>query len=211
MHIPLQNYLLVPLFVGFAGSLSFNPINLCVVDTTVRHNVKAGLLFALAATIVEGVHAWIAVYFGDLYPLFMKRYPWVSLIAMVFFVAVGISFLRRSASRQTEVINPGNGGHFLQGLIIGLMNPQGIPYWILVLSYLQSAGFFEIHQQVSQTGLILFLSGVMTGKFGALLLFGLLSDTINRRTAFLQQWTDKITGGVLIALGLLQALPYFFA
>jgi len=209
MHIPPQNYLLVPLFVGFAGSLSFNPINLCVVDTTVRYHLRAGLLFALAATLVEGVHAWIAVYFGDYYPLFMKQYPWVSLIAMIFFVAVGISFLRRSAGQQTIVSNPGDGRHFLQGLAIGIMNPQGIPYWILVLSYLQSAGFFEIHQNVSQSGLTLFLTGVMAGKFAALLLFGMLSNTINRRTAFLQQWTDKITGGVLIALGLLQAVPYF--
>ena len=59
--------------------------------------------------------------------------------------------------------------------------------------------------------LALLLIGVVLGKFAALSLFGLLSNVINRRTAFLQQWTDKITGGILIALGLLQSFQFFLS
>ncbi len=209
MVIPLMNYLFVPLTVGFAGSLSFSPINLCVVDTTVRHQLRAGIWFAAAASLVEGGHAFLALYFGAYYPLFMARYPWIHLVVLVFFVILGISFIRRSVATETPQLQHGTGRHFLQGLIIALMNPQGIPYWIIVLAYLHSAEIFAIDSGVSSTGLLLFLSGVMIGKFAALSLFGLLSNVINRRTAFLQQWTDKITGGILIALGILQAFQFF--
>jgi threonine/homoserine/homoserine lactone efflux protein len=211
MTVPTLNYLLVPLTIGFAGSLSFGPINLCVVDTTVRHNLRAGIWFAAAAALVECLQAYLAVYFGEFYPVFMKRYPWIHLVILVFFVSVGIAFLRRSAATATSRVQPGTGRHFFQGLAIALMNPQGVPFWILILAYLHSAQIFEINGDVSRQGLILFLCGVVIGKFSALSLFGLLSNVINRRTAFLQQWTDKITGGILIALGILQAFQYFIA
>lgn len=209
MTIPPENYLLIPLSIGFAGSLSFSPINLCVVDTTVRHNLRAGLWFSAAATLIEGIHAYIALYFGELYPVFLKQYPWIHLVILVFFVTLGISFLRRSHTTTDTAAGKGHGKHFLQGFFIALMNPQGIPYWILVLAYLQSAQWFEIDASVPATGLALFLTGVMAGKFGALALFGMLSNVINSRTVLLQQWTDKITGGILIALGILQAFQYF--
>ncbi len=209
MTVAPENYLLVPLSIGFAGSLSFGPINLCVVDTTVRHNLRAGMWFAAAAALIEAVQASLAIYFGEYYPLFMKRYPWIHLVVLVFFVGVGISFLRRSVATGPPPANTGSGKHFLQGLAIASMNPQGIPFWIFVLAYLHSAQMFEIDSSVSRQGLILFLSGVVLGKFAALSLFSMLSNVINRRTAFLQQWTDKITGGILIALGILQAFQYF--
>jgi threonine/homoserine/homoserine lactone efflux protein len=209
MTIPPENYLLVPLSIGFAGSLSFSPINLCVVDTTVRHNLRAGLWFSAAATLIEGLHAYIAIYFGEMYPEFLRQYPWIHLVILVFFVVLGISFLLRNPAPPEASSGKGQGKHFLQGFFIALMNPQGIPYWILVLAYLQSAQWFEIDSNVQQSGLMLFLTGVMLGKFGALALFGMLSNVINSRTALLQQWTDKITGGILIALGVLQAFQYF--
>jgi len=209
MTIPPENYLLVPLSIGFAGSLSFSPINLCVVDTTVRHNLRAGLWFSAAATLIEGLHAYIAIYFGEMYPEFLRQYPWIHLVILVFFVVLGISFLLRNPAPPEASSNKGQGKHFLQGFFIALMNPQGIPYWILVLAYLQSAQWFEIDSNVQQSGLMLFLTGVMLGKFGALALFGMLSNVINSKTALLQQWTDKITGGILIVLGVLQAFQYF--
>jgi len=209
MTIPPENYLLVPLSIGFAGSLSFSPINLCVVDTTVRNNLRAGLWFSAAATLIEGLHAYIAIYFGEMYPEFLRKYPWIHLVILIFFVTLGISFLRRSRATPEPAVRERHGKHFFQGFFIALLNPQGIPYWILILAYLQSAKWFEIDSNVSNFGLLLFLSGVMLGKFGALALFGMLSNVINRQTALLQQWTDKITGGILIALGLLQAFQYF--
>lgn len=209
MAVPLLNYLFVPLTVGFAGSLSFGPINLCVVDTTIRHHLRAGILFAAAASIVEGGQACLALYFGEYYPAFMARYPWIHLVVLVFFVALGISFMRRSVATIAPEARPGAGRHFLHGFVIALMNPQGVPFWIIVLTWLHSADVFAIDSGVSRAGLWLFLSGVVVGKFSALALFGLLSNVINRRTAFLQQWTDKITGGILIALGVLQAFQFF--
>ncbi len=209
MTIPPENYLLIPLTIGFAGSLTFGPINLCVVDTTVRYNLRAGLWFAAAASLVESGQAYLALFFGEYYPIFLKRHPWIHLVVLVFFVALGISFLRRSSSLGGHEARAGTGKHFLQGLLIALMNPQGIPFWIFVLAYLSSARIFEINGDASRMGLALFLCGVMAGKLAALTLFSLLSNVINRRTAFLQQWTDKITGGILIALGILQAFQFF--
>lgn len=212
MAIPTENYLLIPLSIGFAGSLSFGPVNLCVVDTTVRHNLQAGLWFAIAAALVEGAQSFLALAFGQYYPVFLRQYPWVHLVVLAFFVVLGVAFLRRSKSSGSQGSAQTRGGrHFAQGLVIATMNPQGIPFWILVLTYLQSVQWFEISAKTHRLGIGLFLVGVVVGKFGALSLFSLLSNTINRRTAFLQQWTDKITGGVLIALGLLQGLQYFLS
>ncbi len=210
MAIPMENYLLIPLSIGFAGSLTFGPVNLCVVDTTVRYNLRAGLWFATAAALIEGAQSFLALAFGEYYPVFLRRYPWVHLVVLAFFVALGIAFLRRSKSSGSQESAQTRGGrHFAQGLVIAAMNPQGIPFWILVLAYLQSVQWFEISAQTHRLGIGLFLAGVVAGKFGALSLFSLLSNAINRRTAFLQQWTDKITGGVLIALGVLQGFQYF--
>ncbi len=210
MAIPMENYLLIPLSIGFAGSLTFGPVNLCVVDTTVRHNLQAGLWFAIAAALVEGAQSFLALAFGEYYPVFLRQHPWIHLVVLAFFVVLGVVFLQRSKSSDSqEPAQPRGGRYFTQGLVIAAMNPQGIPFWILVLTYLQSVQWFEINAQTPLWGISLFLVGVVVGKFGALSLFSLLSNTINRRTAFLQQWTDKITGGVLIALGILQGFQYF--
>ena len=99
MTIPPENYLLVPLSVGFAGSLSFGPINLCVVDTTVRHNLRAGIWFASAAALVESLQASIALYFGEFYPLFLRKYPWVHLVILVFFCGIGYRFSQAEFGR----------------------------------------------------------------------------------------------------------------
>ena len=200
-------YFLFGLMGSFLGGIAFGPINLSVVDLTLKRNMRSALRFSVAAALAEIIHAVVAVMFGKLISRKIEELPELKLTVIAFFVIIGLYFIFKSDKPKTEVSIEKNSSNFLNGFIVAILNPQAIPYWIFVLAYLKST---NVLFYLNSLHLTLFLIGVSIGKFIILGLYGYLSENISRHFANLNDYVGKTIGGLLLFVGIIQAIKYFF-
>lgn len=200
-------YFLFGLIGSFLGGVAFGPINLSVVDLTLKRNIRSALRFSAAAALAEITHAVIAVMFGKLISRKIEELPELKLTVIAFFIVLGLFFIFKNDKPKTEISPDKNSSNFINGFIVAILNPQAIPYWIFVLAYLKST---NVLFYLNSLHLTLFLVGVSIGKFIILGLYGYLSEYISRHIANLNEYVSKTIGGLLLAVGLVQAIKYFF-
>ncbi len=201
--------MLVQFIYGLCGSLlggvAFGPINLSVVELTVKKSLKAASRFCAAAALVEIGQAFIAILFGKLIEKKIEEFPELKILVIVFFILLGLYFIIKKDKPKSE-LQEGNRTSFINGLIVAILNPQAIPYWIFVLAYLKSADVLALYS----TNLLLFLAGVAIGKYIILTIYSYLSFYISRHVTNLNNYVSKAIGGILVAAGIVQAIRYFF-
>ncbi len=195
---------------GFLGSLLggvvFGPINLSVVDLTLKKGIRSALRFSASAALVEIFLATIAILFGKLISRKIEEFPEFKLIVIAFFLILGVYFILKKDIPKSEIKADSKTSNFFNGFIVAFLNPQTIPYWIFVLAYLKSANVLYLHTW----NLFLFLIGLFFGKFIMLGLYGYMSKNINKHFNNLNDYVSKAIGGFLIIVGLIQAINYFF-
>lgn len=191
---------------SFLGGVAFGPINLSVVDVTLNKNLKAAIKFSAAAALVEIFMASIAIAFGKLISRRIEEFPELKLLVIGFFVVLGLIFILKKNKPTADNIPKQNRSSILQGFIVAFLNPQTIPFWIFILAYLKSSNLLYLQSW----HLYIFLAGASLGKFTILCLYGYLSDYINRHLNNLSDYVSKGIGGLLLLIGLAQAVKYFF-
>jgi threonine/homoserine/homoserine lactone efflux protein len=199
-------HFLFGLLGSFLGGVAFGPINLSVVELTLRKDMRSATRFIVAAAIVEIFQAYIAILFGKLIARSIEEIPEFKLLVIAFFFFLGFFFMLKKNKPEAEVKNSKGGSTFVNGLIVAILNPQTIPYWVFVLAYLKSSD--SIH--LESWNFVLFLIGVSGGKFIILSLYSYLSDYIKKRISNLDVYVSKGIGGLLLTIGLIQAINYFF-
>lgn len=192
---------------SFLGTLPFGPINLSVVSRTVKNSLKAGLWFAFAAALIEIAQSFIALHCSALINHYLDSLPWIKWVTAGFFILLGLVFmLRREKVASEENPNKRKDNNFLAGIIISVINFQAIPFWIFILTYLDMSHHVRIDTSLSLGGIALFLLGVSSGKFAALALFGLASQSVKNRVHQLKFWMNKVIGFILLLIGIFQFL-----
>ena len=191
---------------SFVGGVAFGPINLSVVDLSLKKNINSALTFSAAAAVVEIFQAAIAVTFGKLISRKIDEFPELQLLVIAFFVMLGLFFLYKRDNPRKESKTEKNSSTIANGFIVAFLNPQAIPYWIFVLAYLKSIDVLYLNSW----HLFLFLSGASIGKFIILGLYSYLSEIIQRHFENLNEYVSKVIGGLLLGIGLAQAVRYFF-
>lgn len=184
----------------FVGTLPFGPINMSVVNITIKRAFSAALVFALGASLVEIAEASVAIFFGKLIDAFLADHTWFQVLVAMVFIGVGLVYLFKKSSAPTSKENRKGFHPFLQGVIIAMLNPQAIPFWLVTLAFLTTSFDFQLSGNV----LFVFLAGVFVGKFLGLWLFALLSKTIKRKIQDGSQVVNRVFGWVLIGIGSLQ-------
>ncbi|MBX2872812.1 MAG: LysE family transporter [Saprospiraceae bacterium] len=191
---------------SFLGTLPFGPINLSVVSRTVKDSLRAGLWFAFAAALIEIAQSFIALHCSALINQYLDSSPWIKWVTAGLFILLGLVFMLRREKAQEEDSSNRKDNNFLAGIIISVINFQAIPFWIFILTYLDMSHHVRIDTSLSLGGIALFLIGVSTGKFAALSLFGLASQSVKNRVHQLKFWMNKIIGFILLLIGIFQFL-----
>lgn len=194
-------------FLGsFLGGVAFGPINLSVVEVTLKKSVRYAIRFCAGAALVEIIQAAIAILFGKMISRKIEEFPELKLLVIVFFVILGIYFIFKKDVPEAEIKTHSKKSSFFNGFIVAIFNPQTIPYWIFVLAYLKSAQVLYLKSWY----LLLFLVGVSIGKFIILSLYSYLSEYIKKHTPNLNDYVSKAIGCILLGAGFVQAAKYFF-
>ncbi len=202
----------IALGVSFGSAIPFGPINLSVIDTTIRNNLKCGVLFSLAAALVEIVQAMIALFCSAWIADFFSKSPAIKVGAFILFIALGFFFLFKKDIKKKEDTPKGKSqiANFFKGALIALANPQTLPFWIFVLTYLETVQMIPINASQPWSIIIAFAIGVSVGKFLGLFLFSLLSHRISKKSNKITNVTNKVIGYFLIFIGVIQGIQAFF-
>ena len=114
-------------------------INLTVVQITLNKSFKQAMYFSLAAASIEFFQAFLAVKFAG----YIQTHPVLDLIMQIMvvpvFLGLGISYVLKKTNKppkekkkkKQRKINTESS--FVKGILIGLLNPLAIPFWVIVL------------------------------------------------------------------------------
>lgn len=179
------------------GSVPPGTINLTVLQLGLEKKLSIALRFGAAAALVEYPYGWIAVKFATLIMSTPSIVVNFQLISGGVMVALGILNLWAASKPTSFSVRFSNSG-FRRGLILGILNPMAIPFWIAMTAYVKSQGWVNL---TTQPRLHSYLVGVVTGAFTLLLVLAYLAGKV--APLFRHQGVLKrIPGVVLIVLGL---------
>ncbi len=129
--------------ISFIGSIPPGTLNLAVLQLGMEHKIKAAIRFALAVSIIEYPYAWIAVVFESWItssPVIVDNFQLITAIVMLL---IG-GFSVWSARKPSEFSVKFNESGFRRGLILSILNPMAIPFWIAYTAFLKSQGWIEL-------------------------------------------------------------------
>lgn len=196
---------LVGFFFSFLGSIPPGTLNLLVLQLGLEHKVKTALRFALAVTIVEYPYAWIAVEFEQVItssPMVMENFQLWGAIIMTSIGLLSLWSVRKPSTISVKLQDSG----FRRGLILSILNPQAIPFWIALTAYLKYQGWIDL-----STGWRLhsYLFGTAVGAMALLTALAILAKKV--ASSFKDNRIIRmIPGFVLLILGIAGFVKYLF-
>ena len=200
--IYIQVFLMGLLF-SFVGSIPPGTLNMIVLQLGLEKKINTAFRFALAVAIVEYPFAWIGVQFEHWVsssPMVIKNFELITAVVMI---TMGVLSLLPESKRK-----PVEGGFresgFRRGLVLSLLNPMAIPYWMAFTAYMRAQGWIDL----STTGLL--HSYVFGTSVGAFLLLTLFIFLANRLSGYgdRNRWVKRVPGIVLLLLGFFALVKY---
>lgn len=198
--------LLLTTFISFVGSIQPGPVNLAVVEATLSHNFKAGIWVAISGTIPEIICTIIALKSQSLLMKDQRLFEVLELAVIPFFLIIGIYSFYNSSKSSLELKHTTQLKTIFSGFIKGMLNPQLLPFWVVVLVYLQS--IFSFQSFASQ---ISFILGAALGAFLILLIFVYLTNRFQIRllSLFDKYPINKAIGLFFIGISVFQTFRIF--
>jgi threonine/homoserine/homoserine lactone efflux protein len=196
-------------FIGtlfsFLGSIPPGTLNLSVLQLGIEGKTKIAWRFALAVTIIEYPYTWLAIqfeYWLTSNPMVIENFQLITAIVMTM---IGIGNLM-SARKPSKFIEKFESSGFRRGLILSILNPMALPFWIGVTAYLKAQGWIDL------SSTLLLHSYVLGTSVGVLLLLALFILLAQRLSGYAGQkgLVKLVPGLVLLCLGLFAFGKYFF-
>lgn len=202
--IVLQVFLAGFIF-SFLGSIPPGTLNLAVLQLGLEHKIKIALRFSLAVAIIEYPYAWIAVVFEDWVtssPLIVENFQLITAVVMT---VIG-GFTLWSARKPSDFSVRFNASGFRRGVVLSILNPMAIPFWIGITAYLKAQGWIDLS---TPTLLHSYVFGTSLGVLALLFLFIFLAK---RLSAYIKdnRYVKLVPGFTLLILGLYAFVRYFF-
>lgn len=197
--VQISWHFLVGMIVSFIGSIPLGSVNLSTLQVTVEKNARAGMAFALGATLIELVYSFIAIRFSG---FILENHDvefYIQLVAIPAFIALSIhSFRKKPGVKNTA--SAGDKSSFVKGVIIGLVNPLQIPFWVAYGTYLLSQNWIENDSFY----LNWFVFGIISGTFLLLTMVVMLSKVLQSRMNFQKINMNKAIGSIFLVMAIWQ-------
>jgi threonine/homoserine/homoserine lactone efflux protein len=196
---------LVGALFSFLGSIPPGTLNVCVLQLGLEKKIGAALRFALAASIIEYPYTWIGVqfeYWITSSPAVIENFQLLTTIVMTIIGVLNIW----SAQRPMEFAARFNESGFRRGLVLSILNPMAIPFWIGITAYLKAQHWIDLS---STLNLHLYIFGTSVGAMALLTLYAYLAKSLSRYVTG-SKLVKLIPGLTLLALGVYAFVRYLF-
>jgi threonine/homoserine/homoserine lactone efflux protein len=184
-------------FFSFIGSIPPGTLNLAVLQLGMEHKIKTAMRFALAVTIIEYPYAWIAVVFEDWItsnPLIIENFQLITAVVMIAIGLLNIWSVRKPGEFSVRFNESG----FRRGIILSILNPMAIPFWIGITAYLKAQGWIELSSS------LMVHSYVLGTSVGVMILLTLFTFLARRLSVYVRnnRVVKLVPGITLLLLGL---------
>ena len=192
--------LIVAFVVSYLGSIPPGTINITSMQLSVQGLKRPAFFFALAASLTEFVYAGITVKFQIFLsqrPGFTENFTLITAVAMIVLGVINL-FSKTDTEKlmsRTAQIKGRNG--FKKGVILCLLNPLTIPFWLTVTAYLQANQWISLKEY----HFWIYISGLTVGTFLLLLTVNRLGSKFTN-IANNQCLVHKVPGIAFLGLGL---------
>lgn len=200
--------LVIAIIVSYLGSIPPGTINITSMQLSVQHHHRAAFYFALGASLTELIYAGITVRFQIFLssrPGFTDNFQVITAIAMI---VLGVINLFARTNTQLLIAKAGSlkgRSGFKRGVVLSILNPLTIPFWLTVTAYLQSNHWIQLNGMLFWW----YLLGLASGTFGLLL-------TVNKLGAKFTSIAEnnflvhKVPGIIFISLGVYNLTSWYF-
>lgn len=159
---------------------------------------------AIAAGIMEYFYAWLAIRFEAFISESIGLLSWFKLLAATVLLVLGISSLQ-SRSKLQNLTAKEEGG-FRKGLMLGILNPLAMPFWLGIVAYFKSIGWIQLDNWVQVHS---FLAGVSLGVVTLLFVVAQSANRIQQKGWIRSEKLANIPAYLMLALGLLGFVLFF--
>jgi len=187
------------------GSLQVGTVNLSVAHTSMTQNLRAALLLAIGGCLPEALYCSIAIWGSD----YITALPWFQqmLTYVVLFIMVIAGFYMIFKKPNVTYADK-KGNYFLKGIVLALLNPFLITFWLSTLIYLQNLHIIKTNTFALQ---IAFIAGASIGAFALLFI---LAWVIQKKRSMVPSSIlinlNRITGVAFLILASVQGIRLVF-
>jgi threonine/homoserine/homoserine lactone efflux protein len=199
----LLQVFLIGLVFSFIGSIPPGTLNLAVLQLGMEYKIKTALRFSLAVAIIEYPYAWIAVVFEDWVtssPLIIENFQLITAVVMT---VLG-GFTLWSARKPSDLSIRFNESGFRRGIVLSILNPMAIPFWIGITAYLKAQNWIDLS---SQTLVHSYVFGTSVGVMILLILFTFLAKKLAPYVKD-HRYVKFVPGLTLLVLGIYAFVKY---
>lgn len=185
---------LIGLLVNFVGYIPLGNVNLTVVQLTINRGAKSAMYFIVSFSVVEFFFTYTIMHFADWFAAQQRYLYWLDWILIFVFLVLGLfSWFNNQKSRE---VNYSAKDSVRYGLILGLVNPMQIPFWMIGGTYLIGNGWVA----TGKGALSVFSLGSALGSFLCLLAFAEFSAYLNNKFAFSSKVINRSIAAVFFLL-----------
>lgn len=202
----------VSLVISYIGAINPSPVNLAVFRTTLRQQHLAAIGISIGGALPELPGAYLALrgirFFTERPDLFSS----LKLVIAPVLVLIGILALRKKKTAADDevpqVTETSLAQGLLRGLVLGLLNPALIPFWMIILVWYADHPALHVVTGAQQAG---FLLGAAVGAFAVRMTYVYLTEKYRERllTRLRPRLLDQAFGWCFIGLGSLQAVQWW--
>lgn len=194
----------VAFLFSFIGTIPPGTVNLTIVHLGINDRLRTALIMSVAAALIEYPYTWLAVEFQD----FMRSADMMAnfkILGSGLMIAIGCLNLFSIGSPSGPGRTLRERG-FRMSIVLGILNPVAIPFWIAMTAYIKSRGWVTLSDNLQ---LHAYLFGVSAGT---LAVFIPLACVAKRVVARFKTSTllPKLPGALLVALGVYGLGEYMF-
>ena len=191
---------------SFVGSIPPGSLNLIVFQLGLNKQIKVAMRFTAAVAIVEYPYAWLSVIFADMITASPVIIANMQLITAIVMIILGVVSLLPAKQQSSPIIREFNNSGFRRGVVLSILNPLALPFWVGVTAYLKGQGFLYLS---TNWHLHSYLIGISLGTVALLVIFAYLAQKIVTRFGDLGKLKD-IPGYMLLGLGFYALVSYLF-
>lgn len=202
-------YLLLGIVASIISALPLGASNIAVINTTLKQNAKQAFKIAVAAGMAEVILSYYALHCNLAIKAFFDNNEWIQITIAGILLGVGFFLIiKKQSSKAKTKSKKVTQSKYLTGFILGLLNPPVLVYWLIVYGVLNNNDFM-LSLKSSFFVLFLFFFGVYLGKLLTLYGYSKMSLIIKRRMNNITGALNKITGMLLITIGVLQSIKLY--
>ena len=204
-------YTLLGLITAIVGSIPLGASNIAVINTTIKDNLKTAMKIALSAGLSEVMLSYYALHYNMMVNAFFKTNQWIQIVVALILLGIGSLLLIAKKSKSAKQIRTVKliNSKYLSGFLLGLLNPPVLIYWLVVYGIINKT-VVALTSSTALGILIVFFIGVYSGKVLTLFFYGKFSLFMQQKFNNFSLIFNKITGVLLIIVGLFQFIKVYF-